>query len=124
MIRLFSALTLGLAMLFSTGMASAQTPPPNPGQNSAPIVFKGSEDLDSFGRLAFTIRGTEVVMLDSTDVPVKGTATIVGTRHTFTFANCVYEGELVNGVIAGTARFTSGNDEGKSWTYNVRLNSN
>ena len=123
MIRLFSALTLGLAMVFSTGVASAQAPP-NPVQNGAPIVFKGSEDLDNFGRLTFTIRGAEVVMLDSSDVPIKGTASISGARHTFTFADCVYEGELVNGVIAGTARFTSGNSEGKSWTFNVRLNSN
>jgi hypothetical protein len=72
--------------------------------------------------LSFTLRPNgEVVMVDSTGRPVKGKATATGNRFTFRFDNCVYEGTLRGSALAGEARYTSGDDMGKAWTFRVRL---
>ena len=126
MIRFFSALTLGFAMLTS-GVAQAQHPAP-PAPNPQPIqrvlVLRGTENLANYNNLMFTISGEAVEMIDASQRPISGTASIVGNRVTLTFGDCVYQGNLVNGVINGTARFTSGQNEGMTWNFNVRTVAN
>lgn len=122
MIRFFSALALGFAMLASVGVAQAQFPAapaiPNPVQKV--LVLKGTEDLANFNELTFTINGDVVEMIDASQRPINGAASIAGKRVTLTFADCIYEGDLIDGVLAGTGRFTSGQNAGTTWYFNVR----
>jgi len=131
---------LAAVLLFAATAASAQdqdpvtrrprvpsrpdtTPAPAEPAPAAPesITLRGHEDWGTNGKLTFTVkRGGSVVMVDATNQPVTGTVTIRDARVTFRFTNCVYEGTVRGTAVTGEARFTSGPDAGKTWSFSVR----
>lgn len=81
----------------------------------AGTTWNGSED---FGRLRFDFRSNgEVVMYDDvTPTPVNGRYTQEGNRVLIRFSNCMYEGTLNGGTLAGRAAF---NDGSRTWSFRL-----
>ena len=128
MIRSILSLTLVAVSLVAASVASAQTPgtPGAPAASATPagrpvpeiIVLLGHEDLQSRGRFIFIFRkGGIVERIDASNRSTTGTVQSQGNRVTFTFADCVYEGNDVNNTFAGAARFTSGPNAGITWNF-------
>ena len=132
--KIICALALFTATLAMTGFAHAQNPSTNTQGTNAPAanapaaqaqqqyayLLKGHESLSPGADLIFVVRQNGVLMVDASATAPHGTVSFTGNRLTLTFGNCVYEGDVVNGVYSGTARVTSGAQAGQSWTFNVR----
>lgn len=86
------------------------------------VTLEGREEWGQTGELVFQMyQGARAVMIDETKRPVEGTYRVVGNRLTLTFQNCVYDATEANGVIAGRARYTSGQDAGRAWNFRVTV---
>jgi hypothetical protein len=86
------------------------------------VTLEGNEEWGNNGSLIFHVyQSGKAVMIDATQKPVSGTVKVDGNRMTLTFGNCVYEGTEVNNVISGRARYTSGNNAGRSWAFRLTV---
>ncbi|MBX9680212.1 MAG: hypothetical protein K2X38_15740 [Gemmataceae bacterium] len=81
--------------------------------------FQGQESLDAFGAVTFRFGTTgEAEMIDAQS-RVRGSYAFDVDEITIRFKDCVYVGRLLpNGRIAGTARYTTAQNN-TSWTFNV-----
>jgi len=121
MIRLIYALTVAVALLGSTEIATAQGPD-NQAANGRSVVLQGREDLPGMGELTFIVRDNDVKMIDASRRPINGKATTLSSnRILFTFSDCTYDGVIANGTFTGIARFTTGPNAGRLWTFSTRI---
>jgi hypothetical protein len=143
MFRTIHALVLVAGLLGVVGESFGQDPvterPNQPKSTDASVAPKqmpaanakllatveGREEGLITGPLAFhCYDGGKVVMIDVTKKPVEGTFKSDGKKIQFIFGNCVYEGtENKLGTLTGTARFTTGQNTGKTWNFTVGLRS-
>jgi hypothetical protein len=123
MTRRFAGLIALTASIVLACAADAQPPVDFNDPKNPPACLKGTEQLSPTSKttdVMFLIRGNVVRMHDFSPKPIDGTGTVTGAnRLTFTFKNCVYEGFLVESELSGTARWTEGPDQGKTWNFRV-----
>lgn len=130
--RSIKMLVTAVALFGFSGIAAAQTGPidqPQAPQQQLPkvLVFRGSEDLQNYGILQFTVFDSTkaagpIEMLDASNRPIRGNFQMNGKQVNFVFTDCTYSGTIAQGgVIAGTARYTSGNNAGHTWNFRVQL---
>src|SRR5262249_39165321 len=94
---------------------------PAPGSASlAGTTWKGSEDLDGFGKLTFQFHADGTAMMIDAKGTVKGTSAQQGPRVVIRFANCVYRGQVNGQRLSGSARFIeNGRPRGQTWAFAV-----
>jgi hypothetical protein len=119
-------LAAAVAVLFvGASLAFAQTgpatqPPVQGPTGLAGTEWVGQENLQQFGKLAFRFQdGQKVLMIDAHG-QAQGSYTQNGPSVRIQFGDCVYEGTIQNKVLAGTARFTSGQSAGVTWNFAVQ----
>jgi len=114
--------------------APAPQPQPQPQpQNTAkptpaPVVksvanstWSGTEQLAGFGKLTFELKADgKAVMIDAT-ATVNGDWSQKGNEVTVTFSNCVYVGRINGQTMSGTGRFTTGEQAGQTWNFQLSL---
>lgn len=82
--------------------------------------FRGQENLNGFGRLTFRFGDNNRVEMIDARTTVRGTYSVNGNQVTIRFNNCVYTGQMQDGRITGSARYTQGSG-GEPWTFEVNM---
>jgi hypothetical protein len=102
-------------------VASPPSAPVQAGNSVANTTWSGSEDLAGFGKLTFQFKGNGAVTMTDAKSSVPGTWTQNGSKVEIRFSNCVYIGYIDNnGVLSGTAAYTTGPNNGLSWSFCVQ----
>lgn len=89
--------------------------------NLTGTTWKGREDLEGFGDLAFNFQDGQVVFMLDQKQKLKGTWAQTKDKVEIKFGDSIYRGQLAGKIMTGTGAFTKGVNEGMTWKFKLSL---